>query len=138
MRMNDMYPSKYLRAADIGDGERTLTVATVSFEEVGEDRENKPVVRFSDEKKELVLNKTNAERLAYIAGTDESNEWAGLKITLYTELVTFGSKSAPAIRVRNTRVPKPAIPTTSVSAVKKAAAEIPPWVDDPEDPGVAA
>jgi hypothetical protein len=51
--------------------------------------------------------------------------------------VSFGGKSAPAIRVRNTRVPKPAT-TTTAPTLKKAAAEIPPWVDDPEDPGVAA
>jgi hypothetical protein len=139
MRVSEMFPSKFLKAADIGDGERVFVISRIAYEEVGEDREMKHVVYFNGEKRGLVLNKTNALRLEYIAGSDDSNDWPGLEVTLFTELVSFGGKSAPAIRVKNTRPPKPAnVPTTSVSAVKKAAAEIPPWVDDPEDPGVAA
>jgi hypothetical protein len=140
MRLNDMFPSRYLKAADIGDGERVLTISGVIFEEVGEDREKKPVLQFSDEKKGLVLNKTNADRIAYVAGTDESNEWVGLKVTLVTEFVSFAGKSAPAIRVRNTRPLKPAnMPAASPIAAVMAKAEdsIPSWVTDPQDPGAA-
>jgi hypothetical protein len=103
MRTNDVFPAKFLKAADVGDGERILTVASVSIEEVGDD--DKPVARFNGEKKGLVLNRTNWDRLAHIAGSDDSNDWTGLKVALYTELVSFGGKTGPAIRVRATRAP---------------------------------
>jgi hypothetical protein len=136
MRTQDVFPSRFLKAGDIGDGERVFTIAGVAIEEVGDDQ--KPVARFEGEKKGLVLNRTNWDRIGYIAGNDESTEWVGLKVALYTELVSFGGKSAPAIRIRNTRVPKPATMSAAAASSKKAASEIPPWVDDPEDPGVAA
>jgi hypothetical protein len=137
MRVSEMFPSKFLKAADVGDGERKLVIARVAYEEVGEDREMKHVVYFNGEKRGMVLNKTNALRIEYIAGSDDSNDWPGLEVTLFTELVSFGGKSAPAIRVRNTRVPRSAMPS-SPTTLKKAAEEIPPWVDDPEDPANAA
>jgi hypothetical protein len=104
MRTNDVFPSKFLKAADIGDGERILTISAVSVEEVGDDQ--KPVARFNGEKKGLVLNRTNWDRIAFIAGSDNSDDWTGLRIALYTELVSFGGKSGPAIRVRATRAPQ--------------------------------
>jgi hypothetical protein len=130
MRVSEMYPSKYLKAADIGEGDRVLTISNVTCEEVGEDRERKPVVQFSDESKGLVLNKTNALRLEFVAGSDDTNDWRGLKITLYTELVSFGGKSGPAIRVKNTRPVKVAAPTTFTKATKSTELDPPPWVDE--------
>jgi hypothetical protein len=136
MRISEMYPSKYLKAADI-NGERTLTISNVVYEEVGQDREKKPVVQFSDESKSLVLNKTNALRLEFVAGSDDTGDWRGLEITLYTELVSFGGKSGPAIRVKNTRVPKPATATSFTKATKSTELQPPPWLDDPQDPANA-
>jgi hypothetical protein len=124
-----MYPSRFLKAADIGDGERVLTISGVVFEAVGEDREMKPVVYFNGEKRGLVMNKTNALRLEYIAGSDDTDDWVGLEITLYTELVSFGGKSGPAIRIKNTR---PLNPMTAAGAktLRKAMDDPPPWVDE--------
>jgi hypothetical protein len=101
MKTNDVFPSKFLKAADIGEGGRILTVSSVAVEEVGDDQ--KPVARFNGEKKGLVLNRTNWDRLAHSAGSDESSDWTGLKVELYCEIVSFGGKSAPAIRVRAAR-----------------------------------
>jgi hypothetical protein len=91
-----MFPSKFLKAADIGDGERKFVISRIAYEEVGEDREMKHVVYFNGEKRGLVLNKTNATRIEFIAGSDDSNDWTGLEVTLYTEVVSFGGKSGPA------------------------------------------
>jgi hypothetical protein len=123
MRTSDAFPSKYLKAGDIGDGERVLTIASVAVEEVGDDM--KQVARFRDEKKGLVLNRTNWDRIAYIAGDDESDGWAGLKITLYTELVSFGGKTGPAIRVR-----KPKAAAKPATAPAETEEDVPPWVDE--------
>jgi hypothetical protein len=98
MRTPDVFPSKYVKAADIGDKEVKVTITSVSVEEVGDDE--KPVARFKKTDKGLVLNRTNWDRIALIAGTDESDEWVGLEITLYTELVSYAGKTAPAVRVK--------------------------------------
>jgi hypothetical protein len=104
MKTEDVFPSRFLKAADIGNGERMFTISNVAVEEVGDDQ--KPVARFNGEKKGLVLNRTNWDRMVHIAGSDNSDDWTGLRVALYTELVSFGGKSGPAIRVRATRAPQ--------------------------------
>jgi hypothetical protein len=111
MRTNDVFPSRFLKAADIGDEGSILVITSVAIEEVGDDE--KPVVHFDGEKKGLVLNRTNWDRLAYIAKTDESREWSGLRVELYKELVTFNGRTAPAIRVRAERASSKANPKST-------------------------
>jgi hypothetical protein len=128
MRTSDVFPSKYLKAADVGDGERVLVISGVAVEEVGDDQ--KPVARFNGEKKGLVLNRTNWDRIAHAAGTDESQEWVGLKIALYTELVSFAGKSAPAIRTRAVRSPSKPV----AKAKPSEEADMPPWLGGESGP----
>ena len=47
-----------------------------------------------------MLNRTNWDRIALAAGTDDTDEWPGVKVQLYTEPVTFNGKTAPAVRVK--------------------------------------
>jgi hypothetical protein len=98
MRTSDVFPSRFIKAADIGDAEPVVTVSKVDMEDIGDDR--KPVVYFVGKEKGLVLNRTNWDRIGIAAGTDETDEWPGVKVQLYTEPVTFNGKTAPAIRVK--------------------------------------
>src|SRR5262245_8560903 len=97
MRTTDVFPSRFIKAGDIGDNEIVVTVSKVEIEDVGDDR--KAVVYFVGKEKGLVCNRTNWDRIALAAGTDETDEWPGVKVQLYTEPVTFNGKTAPAIRV---------------------------------------
>ena len=68
MKISTAYPSKYLRAADIEEmgGQVDYTIRRVVMEEVGQDRQEKPIVHFRQIRAGLVLNRTNAARLADI------------------------------------------------------------------------
>jgi hypothetical protein len=66
MKRNDIYPSKYLKAPDIGDREVTLTITHVGIEQLGPDRVERPVVHFHETTKGLVLNPTNFNTIAAV------------------------------------------------------------------------
>ena len=104
--LNDMYPSKYLKAEDLrgkdGKGwrEYQLTVKNVGLEEMGgESNEKKWVLHFEKAEKGLVLNRTNAQTLADAYG-DESDEWLGQKVVLFVMTVTTPQGPKPGIRIR--------------------------------------
>jgi hypothetical protein len=83
----DCFPSRFLKAADIEDGER-VTIKTVSIEAVGQDQVEKPVIAFKQHSKPAVLNRTNADAIRREFG-DDYTAWGG-------ELVILSK-----IRVRN-------------------------------------
>jgi hypothetical protein len=99
VKISNAFPSKYLRAADIEEmgGRLTHTVRKVVMEEVGQDRQEKPVVYFTKIRPGLVLNRTNAARLAASLG-DETDGWAGKTITLETEKVPMRGQLVDSIK----------------------------------------
>jgi hypothetical protein len=101
MKMSRVFESRYLAAADVEEmgGEVSYTIRKVVLEEVGEKKEEKPIVYFRQHKKGMVLNKTNSTRLTASLG-DESDDWTGKTITLEVEHVPFQGKIVPAIRCR--------------------------------------
>lgn len=106
----DYFPSKYLRASDLGGKPKIVTIDSVTedlFENEGR-KEKKPIVNFAEpDVKGLVCNKTNFLTIASICG-DDTNDWRGKKIVIYPELVAFRGKASEAVRVRS--LPKPAAP----------------------------
>jgi hypothetical protein len=118
MKVSNLFPSKFLRGADIA-GTPTYTISSIEEEEVGQDREKKHVVYFANQQKGVVLNKTNCDTLTVLYG-DETDEWIGEEVTLFTTPVTFNGKTTDAIRFR---APK------RVKAAKEAA-EIANALDD--------
>ena len=104
MKLNEMFPSNFLKAADVTEagGEMVCKIATVEMREFDNDdggKENKPILTFADEKR-MVLNKTNANAIAELHG-DDTDLWTDKELTLIVQEVTFGSKLVPAIRVKN-------------------------------------
>lgn len=105
MRVSDFYPSRYLKAEDFS-GECVLTVKNVAVEELGPERERKPVLYFDGETRGLVLNKTNMAVLAKAYG-DETEGWRGRPIALYPLEVQFKNEVVRALRVRIPAAPAP-------------------------------
>ncbi len=97
MKVSKVFSGDYLKAADLDGHEPVVVIATVEEKEF--DDGTKLLISFQGKKKSLVANKTNAGRIAYIHG-DETDDWVGKEIQLYTELVPFQGKETPAIRVR--------------------------------------
>lgn len=109
MRFSDAYPSHYLKAEDLEDGDMVVTIRDDSpvewaeFTQKGKPTpDNKPVLYFKHPRdaKALVLNKTNWKTISDVLGSDETDDWAGKQITLYaTEVESFG-ETVLAVRVR--------------------------------------
>ena len=98
MKSSEVFPSKWLKAEDLGDKEPTVTVDRVVLEDLGDGQ--KPVMYFKGHDKGLVVNKTNWSMLEHLCRSDESDEWTGQKIRLSVEMVPFQGKIVPSIRVK--------------------------------------
>lgn len=119
MRIGAAFPSKYVKAGQLPeDGTPVrVTIAKVVTENVageGKPPENKPVLYFEKKKQGIVLNKTNADVIAKAFG-DETDDWTGRQIMLYSTETTFQGKTMPCIRVRIEKA-KPAARQVSAPA----------------------
>ena len=100
MNINDAYPSKYIKEADLQGKPRVLTVARVSVESLDQSSgETKPVVYFQSTQKGLVLNITNKNVFVLLYGA-ETNNWTGRQIELYPSQTDFRGDVVPCIRCR--------------------------------------
>lgn len=98
MKVGTAFPSKYLKAADLQGREIVVTIDSVEMANIGDD-EDKLVVYFKGKNKGMVLNRTNANMITDIAGTDETDEWHDVQIKLYSCRVDFQGRRVDALRV---------------------------------------
>lgn len=106
MNINSAFPSTYLKAADLQGRRVSVTIDRVAIEEIG--GENKPVVKFQGKDRGIVLNKTNAAMIAEIAGSEETDEWKGVKVVIYPTKTDYQGKRVDCIRVDYPGEGKPA------------------------------
>ena len=97
MKMSETFPSKYLKAADLQGREVRVTMGHVEMEKIGDD--NKPVLYFKGKERGVVLNKTNAGTISDSYG-DDTDDWYDQPLILFSVMVDFQGKVAPAIRCR--------------------------------------
>lgn len=97
-----LYPSKYLKSADLRGRAVTVTIASITPQEelqmAGGRKDKKPVLYFEGKEKGLVMNKTNARAIAKVYGP-ELTSWFGKKIVLHSVKVECKGESVDAIRV---------------------------------------
>lgn len=98
MNINEAFPSKYLKASDIPEEGQTVIISAVAEEEVGRDKEVRPVLYFEGEEKGIVLNKTNATNISKLYGY-ETDDWVGKNVLLGTAWVDFQGQSTEGIRI---------------------------------------
>jgi hypothetical protein len=101
MKIGQAFPSKYIKAADLGGKEHTLTIAGVKIEDVGGQgsEEDKPVLYFTNKAKGCVLNRTNAMSIAAKYGEDTEN-WVDKHVIVYPDTTMFQGKMVDCIRMR--------------------------------------
>ena len=95
------FPSKYLQAADL-DTPTIGTIKRVTSANVGagDAVELKLVAQFTDEDiKDCVLNLTRAEAIAGIAGSDDTDQWAGTRVQLSRGSTRYQGKRVSCIVV---------------------------------------
>ena len=89
--------SKYFKAADLAD-EIRLKMKNVTEEKMA-DGEVKLTVWFTNDKRGLVLNRTNNRTIRAAYG-DPVEGWVGKIIVLFPTVAEFRGKMGPALRVR--------------------------------------
>ena len=101
MNVNDfeITKGKYLKASDLDGKPKLKVVDSITEEEVGADKDIRPIVYFQNEEQGLVLNKTNLTTFREIYG-DETDEWIGKEIVLYPAKDKYAGKIVDCIRVR--------------------------------------
>jgi hypothetical protein len=114
--IQEMRESKFLKKEDVGAGS-LMTIEGCEQHNVakeGAPPENKWCLTFVESEKPLVLNSTNAQLCARICESENTDDWAGKKIVLYTDPnVSYAGKIIGGIRVRAPKktaavAPKPA------------------------------
>ena len=77
MHIDQLYPSRFLRCADLNGQPLRVTVEGLKREDIG--GESKVVLTFTNGGKAMVLNKTNAKAVAKALG-NETSTWRGKAI----------------------------------------------------------
>lgn len=120
MHISGLKSSNFLKKEDC-DPPVLVTINSVKQENVakeGAPQELKWCLHLEESEKPLVLNSTNAQLIARITGSEETDDWQGVKIVLYHDpSISFGGKIVGGIRVR---------------APKKSASTPPPVFEEPE------
>jgi hypothetical protein len=131
-RLSDLFPSKWLTAADLDEKDMTVTVRSVQIETM-QDGVDKPVLYFEETDKGLVCNKTNGKTIAALYGND-TDDWISQRISLYPTTVDFQGKQTEAIRVRP-RAPrdKPKSSTAPAPATTRSTRPAPAAIAQPDD-----
>ena len=108
MKTDALFPNKYLKASDLGDAQPIVTINRVTVEEVGQNKDRRPIAYFEGKQKGLCVNKTNARAIDSLAGDNDTDAWPGVQIQLYVAMVVFQGQQTEAIRVRAPKRTKPA------------------------------
>jgi len=114
MRRDDVFPAKYLKAADLNGRSRILEIDAAPLETLKDasgEKQTKTVLYFAAESKSLPLNMTNWDSVADICG-DDTDDWPGQKVELYPATTQMGGKTVACIRIRKPRGSKAASPRT--------------------------
>src|SRR5689334_6768650 len=130
MHISKMTESKYLKQDDVGDG-KLVTVKSLKRQNIARDDEEpefKYIMHFEEIDKPLVMNATNIQLCARACGSEETDEWVGQKIVLYTDPnVSYGGKLVGGIRIRAPKgqasKPAPAKAPSREDADERMAAE---------------
>ena len=98
MNYEAMFPSRFLKAADLQGKEHTLKIGGIKLEKMP-DGKTKGILTFEGTDKEWLLNRSNAESLKLMWGI-ETNDWLHKRVTLYTRTVDAFGEQVPAVRVK--------------------------------------
>lgn len=100
--------SSYLKKEDF-PAPQVLTIQAVREERIpapGADSKTKLAIYFEELDRGLVCNMTNGDTLSAISGSDDPDNWVGLKIEAYWDKsVSYAGKTVGGIRLRNVEDP---------------------------------
>ena len=131
MRKDQVFPSKYFKAADLHGDPLALTITAAPYETLTTPdgrEESKVVLYFRGTKKCLPLNLTNFDAVADATGEDDTDRWPGCQIELYPTTTDMRGKIVPCIRIR-----PPAQPALSAGTAAARPPRKPPAQSEMDD-----
>lgn len=102
-KLHEFTDSKFLKKEDVGPGAlvKLMAVKQHNVAVQGAEPDLKWCAHFDKFEKPMVINSTNAQLMAAIAGSDDSDHWIGKYFVLYNDPnVTFAGKVTGGLRVR--------------------------------------
>jgi hypothetical protein len=132
MTRDEVFQSKYLKAADLKGKPRIVTIESARYETLkGLDGKEtrKIVLYFENVPKSLPLNATNFDAVCDATGFPDTEDWPGQQIELYPTKTTMGGKTMDCIRIRRPSsrpMAPPAPPPSPTKPVGEMNDEI-PW-----------
>jgi hypothetical protein len=133
----DRFPSKYMKSSDLDDGPIDATIKEIVNETIGQgDRQElKPVLSCREKDvKGVVMNLTKMEAIATIAGTDDDDEWAGVKIRLQKGRTKYQGKTVACIEIVAPPKTRPASNVTPANRPPSRKPSPAPKAAEPDDP----
>ena len=138
MNFELLYPSKYVKASDLGTKDVTKTIKAVKLEELeGVDgtKKAKVIVYFSDSQKMWVMPRTCGESLRVMFGK-ETNNWIGKRVTLFSKKVDSFGEEVDAVRVKGSPDIKEPMKEVVPRGRKKIVVDVVPTkADNAPEPG---
>lgn len=135
--INTMVQSKYLKTADVPDPIIVTIrgIKQVNMAKEGDAPELKYAIFFRELDKPMILNATNIHICAKVCQSEETNDWKGKEIILYTDPnVSFGGQVVGGLRFRGQeKAPVKAAPRPTKPSTTAGLAEMPddiPWDDE--------
>jgi hypothetical protein len=122
MKRDDVFPSKYLKAADLKGKAHIVMIEAAPYETLkgldGEEN-NKIVLHFKNAEKTLPLNATNFDAVCDATGCPDTEDWPGKQIEVYPTKTLMRGKHVDCIRIRRPpsrpTPPPPPPPTDEMS-----------------------
>jgi len=105
MRVNEIYSSSgsFLKPDDLGTAKPVVTISAVEITERyyndNKGLKKQIVLSFVGKEKKLGLNFTNAQKLAELTGSDDTDDWVNVTIKLFVEKVKVNNELKPSIRI---------------------------------------
>ena len=99
MHIDQAFPSNFIKASDLQGREIPVIISSADVEKIGNNNEQKLVLKFQGKSKGMICNRTNANRIAYSYGND-TDGWIGKEIILYPDMVDFQGRMVEAVRVK--------------------------------------
>lgn len=96
----ELYPGRFLTAADLGSNRPTVTIERVWIEVLEGEKgpQEKVIIAFVGKKKAYVLPKINAIGIAKMFGND-IKAWRGKRIVLYATADLMALRREPCVRI---------------------------------------
>jgi len=126
MKISELKKSRFLTKDDV---EPPIKVTVRGLVEENVAMDNQPAemrwtLVFNEDVKAMVLNSINAQLIAMITKSEETDDWGGAVIVLYNDpTVSFGGKIVGGIRVRAPRLPQAQIEQARAQPPREAGPE---------------